>query len=80
MDAKEKAIRYLKKNKCHPTDTETVWYMPFIKEALDIAIQEAKKEIIDDLISKYKKIPIHEGADYITALNKLKTELGCEVE
>ncbi len=49
MDLKAKAIRYLKKNKCTPCEDEPVWYLCFIKEALDIAIQQAKKEVFGDI-------------------------------
>lgn len=43
--AKEKAIRFLRKNKCTPTDTEAVWYLPFIEESIDIAMKELWEEI-----------------------------------
>jgi len=41
---KQEAIKYLKKNKCTPTNTEAVWYLSFIEKAIDIAISSTKKQ------------------------------------
>ena len=44
-------------------------------EYIQKEVKDTVSRVIEGLISNYENLTINEGADYITALNKLKSEL-----
>ena len=78
MDAKEKAIKSLEGFRLNVTLNLDVDYDIYkisdIEKALDVAIQEAKKEVFDDIDNAYKYLHLH-SVEELVNIHIVKREL-----